>query len=47
MTAYEKQHVQDKTDEEFQAGHTNYFGSTYADENSLDSVLSEHFQNAD
>lgn len=47
MTAYEKEHVQDKTNEEFEAGHTNYFGSTYKEEDSLDQVLTNHFQHAD
>ncbi len=44
MTTYQKQHVEEKTMEEYEAAHTNYFGNQHEDENSLETALHQHFQ---
>lgn len=43
MTKFEKQHVEEKTNEEYEGQHTNYFGTSHADEDSLEDALNSFF----
>lgn len=46
MTAYQKDNVQERTVEEYEAAHTNYFGCQQEDDDTLEKALHEHFQKA-
>lgn len=44
MTDYQKEMIEEKTLEEYEAAHTNYFGGQHQEEDSLEKSLQEHFQ---
>lgn len=46
MTTYQKNMKEEKTVEEYEAAHTNYFGTTHLDDDSLEKALTEFFQKA-
>lgn len=44
MTTYQKNMTEEKTMEEYEAAHTNYFGNSHLDEDSLEEALNDFFQ---
>lgn len=46
MTTYQKQAVEEKTNEEYEGQHTNHFGSTHVEEDSLEEALNNFFSTA-
>lgn len=43
MTTYQKQTTEDKTNEEFEGQHTNHFGTSHLEEDSLEEALNDFF----
>jgi len=46
MTTYQDQHVTEKTNEEYEGQHTNYFGTSHVDEDSLEEALNDFFSHS-
>jgi hypothetical protein len=43
MTTYQEKYVEEKTNEEYEAAHTNHFGTTAVEEDSLEAALNDFF----